>query len=86
MVYSHKAKNYGGEIVTTHESVAIAEVRESATIEEQAANARLIAAAPDLVAALEKLAGTAAVAAMNPNCPPVIAARAAIAKARGESV
>lgn len=47
--------------------------------EDERANARLIAAAPDLLAACEAMIGTAKKAGMN-----VSAFRAAIAKAKGE--
>ena len=48
------------------------------------ANARLIAAAPDLLEALENLERTAGLPAME-NDPSRVAARAAIAKAKGET-
>jgi hypothetical protein len=51
------------------------------TAEEMTANARLIAAAPDLLAALEGLAQSPMFAAIEGHA----AARAAIAKARGQS-
>lgn len=51
--------------------------------EECRANARLIAAAPELLAALEDLERTAGLAASHDD-PARVAARAAIAKARGE--
>lgn len=61
---SHKAwfirtvpVSIAGEIVSVHESTAIAEIRESSTVEEQEANARLIASAPALYAALEDVLG-----------------------------
>ena len=48
------------------------------------ANARLIAAAPDLLAALEDLLLVANVRIDDPRCPVFDHARAVIARARGE--
>jgi hypothetical protein len=54
-------------------------------LDDTDANARLIAAAPELLAALEALLATPMISTLpNIGYGPVDAARAAIAKARGE--
>lgn len=68
-------------------AVACVPSRTSVPLDEQDANGRLIAAAPDLLDALEAM--TAAFDWQAPNANPAInaaveAARAAIAKAKGE--
>lgn len=54
--------------------------------DETRANARLIAAAPELLEALREVIGSLGVMVADPdNCPEIIKARAAINKATGET-
>ncbi|CAM3450387.1 hypothetical protein KLVA111870_02115 [Klebsiella variicola] len=53
--------------------------------EQQFANARLITAAPELLESLREVIGSLGVMVKDPeNCPEIIKARAAIAKALGK--
>lgn len=55
-------------------------------LKEAEANARLIAAAPELLEALREVIGSLGVMVVDPdNCPEIIKARAAINKATGET-
>jgi len=53
--------------------------------EENESNLRLIAAAPDLLAALQRIVRARQDGAIHPDDPCIDAARAAIAKAKGEA-
>jgi hypothetical protein len=64
-------------------SLAVAHIKKS-TVQPMEANARLIAAAPDLLAALQALLAVSS-ACSDEETEAVIYARAAIAKARGEA-
>ena len=55
-------------------------------VEVQVANQRMMAAAPELLESLREVIGSLGVMVKDPeNCPEIIKARAAIAKALGES-
>ncbi len=76
-----------GDTYVTVNSLIIAHCKQSGhiTLDETIANAHLIAAAPDLLAALERVIDCH-VTGINPlSDAAILSARAAIAKARGES-
>jgi hypothetical protein len=80
--------NVDGEIIdgyTHHTYTTVAEVYDNDNRVEDLANARLIAAAPDMHDALERLLEVAEFAYMNAKEQPreFAAARAALAKVRG---
>lgn len=76
-----------GDTYVTVNSLIIAHCKQAGrtSLDEAMANARLIAAAPDLLAALEKVIDYH-VTGINPlSDAAILSARAAIARARGES-
>ncbi len=74
----------GGSVVTFTARTPEGEAAKATAYEEAQANARLIAAAPELLEALESLHGRY-VACIGNEGPEALAALAALAKARGQS-
>ena len=88
----HAVVIYGGADVDSQDRPTVKPVCEVADTDHEEANARLIAAAPDLLAALDNIMGyfrsgneiPVERATIMANAPEIEAARAALKKARGE--
>lgn len=84
-VYEGKNGEYGGRAICTLHNIHANGARQREDFETETANARLIAAAPDLLAALRALVASRVPGGKDPTGM-WTAARAAIAQAEGKGI